>query len=537
MRKIAGQFILSFGLGLVLAYVALLPQFYLVYELGNRLALGWSIPSRNGVLLAIGLLGSAYAALWTGLRLAAGRVDRIQTRVDAKRLALDAAIWAMAAIALRTVMALAHASEQLPSALLDAIDSGPTKLAAYAIVPAGLFWFCRRRFEQAMLGAFRILSIVFALFLAQIFLWNTAVRSDGPDSLSPQETRSAARNSLYIFLFDEWDYDATFGDSRFSMSQMPNLAELLAHSTFYRNAYSPGVETTVSIPRFLFQPDARIHRYSYPDLRDLVKGNQLGALNLDSIFDFSSNHFKCVTGCYLPYRDLLGQKVDRIVPIYDDASRYSPREIARGLLASQLVFLEKLGLRPPLRHFNPFDASGWVAIVKENQRRMRPMLESILSKMPSPTISFFHLLLPHPPTFVNRDWTPRPYESCFGRDAYWEGVYAIDALIGDVARILKARGEYDASLIVLLSDHALKEEYDRPFEEIDAGIRIPEKHVPLIVKHPGQRRPGDSSDPVLLVDLHPLFRDFLAHPGKVEAWTARWNADDEMNAFYSPDPP
>ncbi|MGD9782179.1 MAG: sulfatase-like hydrolase/transferase [Kiritimatiellia bacterium] len=452
-------------------------------------------------------------------------------------MAFDAAIWAMAAIALRTLMALARASEQLPPSILNAIDAGPAKLAAYAIVPAALFWFCRSRFEKAVLGAFRILSIVFALFLAQLFLWDTAVRSDGLDSLSPQGNPSDARNSLYIFLFDEWDYEATFGDSRFSMAQMPHLAELLSHSTFYRNAFSPGVETTVSIPRFLFQPDERIRNYSYPDLRDLVKDNQLGALNLDSIFDFSSNHFKCVTGFYLPYRDLLGPKVDRFVPIYDDAARYSPGEIAQGLLGSQLAFLNKWGIRPPLRHFRPFDASGWTAVAQENQRRMRPMLESILSRLPSPSISFFHLFLPHPPTFVNRDWTPRPYESCFGRDAYWEGVYAIDALVGDIARILKARGEYDASLVVLLSDHALKEEYGRPFEEIDTGILIPEKHVPLIVKYPGQRRPGNSTDPVLLADLHPLFKDFLAHPGKVEAWTARGNAGGGIHAFYAPDPP
>lgn len=535
MRRIAGKLFLPFGLGLVLAYVALLPQYYLIYELGNRLALGWSPPSRIGILLAIGLLGSTYAAIWGGLRLAARLANRIQNRVDAKRMAFDAAIWAMAAIALRTVMALARASEQLPPSVLDAIDATPTKLAAYAIVPAALFWICRSRFEKAVSGMFRILSIVFALFLAQLFLWDTAVPSDNLDSLSPRESQGGGKNSLYIFLFDEWDYDATFGDPRFSMAHMPNLAKLLAHSTFYRNAFSPGVETTVSIPRFLFQPDDRIRRFSFHELRDLVKGNKLGALNLDSIFDLSSNHFKSVTGYYLPYRDLLGKKVDRFVPIYDDASRYSPREIARGLLGSQLAFLEKWGVRPPLRHFHPFDASGWTAVAKENQRRMRPMLGSVLSRLPSPTISFFHLFLPHPPTFVNRDWTPRPYESCFGREAYWEGVYAIDALIGDIAGILEERNEYDAAMLVLLSDHALKEEYDRPFEEIDEGIRIPEKHVPLIVKYPGQRRPGDSTDPVHLVDLHPLFRDFLAHPGQVEAWTARWNAGDGIDPFYSPD--
>ena len=520
---------------LACAYVALLPQFYLVYEQGNRYTLGWSATSRSTILIALALLAFAYAVLYGVFRGLAACMDKFQGKVEGRRLLDFLVVWFLTFLVSRSLMALAHATEILPAPLLGLIDSPLAKFAVYVVLPAGLLLICPKRYAQAIGHVYRVLAILFLLFLLQAFGWDVNAPSDRMDAL-PQAagTRSPA-NSLYIFLFDEWDYDATLGNPQFPLTNMPHLSEFLGQATLFRNAFSPGVETTVSIPRFLFQPDERTRRFSYSDLRNRVLGNRFPPAGMKSIFDLSDHHFKCLSGVYLHYPDLLGPRVDCCIPVYDRYSRHGLREGVQGLLSSQIAFLEKFGISPPIRYFNPFLSSGWIDFTQETQRRMRPVLNEILVRVPSPNITFFHVLLPHPPTLVNRDWTPRPYASSFGREAYWEGLYAVDALIGDFVRILRERGEYDSALIAILSDHGLKDKYDRPFEEIDPGVYVPAKHVPLILKYPGQKRGGESMEPVLLMDLHPLFRDFLAAPEKVAAWVSKWNAAPEGSAFYAPE--
>lgn len=517
------------------AYVALLPQFYLVYEQGNRYTLGWSTDSRATLLIALALLATGYAVLYAGFRALAAGLDKIQWKVDCARLLEALVVWFMTVLLLRSLMALAHATEVLPAFLLQGIDSPPMKIACYVVLPAGLLLCCRKRYAQVTGSAYGLLGILFVLLLLQSFWWDVNAPSDRLDALPPEKETPGPANSLYIFLFDEWDYGATFGNPEFPLEQMPHLRELLQHATLFRDAYSPGVETTVSIPRFLFQPDERTRRFSYSDLRSRVLGNTFPPAGLQSIFDLSDHHFKCVSGAYLHYPDILDSRADCCIPVYDSFSRYSVIDGVKGLLSSQIAFLEKFGGPAPIQYFNPFLSSGWIDLTQKTQMRMRPVLDEILSRVPSPNITFFHMLLPHPPTLVNRDGTLRPYASCFGREAYWEGLAAADVLIGDFVRILQERGDYDSSLIAILSDHGLKDKYDRPFGEIDPGIYIPEKHVPLILKYPGQKRGGESSDPILLMDLHPLFRDFLASPEKVTDWVSRWNAEPGLPAFYAPE--
>lgn len=62
-NPISRSFFRDMGLCLAVAYVALLPQFYLVYDKGNRFSLDWSKTVRASILISIALLAAAYGKI------------------------------------------------------------------------------------------------------------------------------------------------------------------------------------------------------------------------------------------------------------------------------------------------------------------------------------------------------------------------------------------------------------------------------------------------------------------------------------------
>ena len=527
--------VLAFFLSLSAAYVALLPQFYLMYEKGNRYTLGWSSLNRASILIAIGILGAAYGAAYLLLRQGTSWLARRWNRVDGRRLVFDAAAWIVVALVFRSAMAIAFLTEQLPEAALRAVDSPWTKLACYFILPFGGVLFWRSRFEQFASILYRGIAVLFALFLVQVFLWDIyaddVVRRDFP-AATPGEAKTG---SLYVFLFDEWSYEDSFGHSDFSLANMPHLAELLGHSTLFRQAFSPAVNTGVSIPRFLYQPDERMKAFSYREALARLENNQLLPLRMRSVFDLSDRHFKFVAGTYLHYFVVLGRKVDYIMDIADLSRRYALKDRVRDLLCTQADFLRRAGIRMPFEVRSPLSAAGWMSLTWEYQSRIRPVLNDVLPRLPADNIAFFHLYLPHNPFLFNRDWTlrkPPVYSDSGAVELYHENVYALDAVIGDIVRLLKERGDYDQSMIVITSDHSWKHRYGGTWEELDPRAQISEKHVPLIIKYPGQTRGGEWTEPIGTADLHPQFRDFLNDPGKMRRWVERWNSGEATGAAY-----
>lgn len=517
----------------VAAFVALLPQFYLAYDRGNRYTMDWSSRDRASIWIAIGLLAAAYGLVYAGLRGVAGRLGKARLRTDFQRGAFDLALWILVALFFRTCMAIAFASAEMPEAVRGFIDLSLVKFAFYFLLPVGLLLGCRAVFEKAVVSLYRILAVLAVLFLAQSLAWETYSSDPGDSEIPADGAVPGPANSLFIFLFDEWSYAETFGNPQFSMADMPNLQELLGHSVLFRNAQSPGLLTTVSIPRFLFQADERAHACSHRELKGRIERNEFLDLGWESIFDLAPGHFKCVVGSYIHYAGIVRGHVDYVVPFYDHNLRYSVQERVLRLLYSQLAFLRRFGVAVP----NPVEPLGWMWM--EFQAQVRPVLNDLLPRLPGRTMAFFHICMPHGPFVFNRDWTRRDRPLLDEEDhdlaGYRENVYAIDVVIGDVVRLLKTRGDYDSSLIVLLSDHALKKQFSDTDEALDPLPNIPEKHVPLIIKYPGQTRGGESVAPIRTVGLHSVFRDYLNEPEKMARWVARWNAGEEPDPLYSPD--
>ncbi len=96
----------------------------------------------------------------------------------------------------------------------------------------------------------------------------------------------------------------------------------------------------------------------------------------------------------------------------------------------------------------------------------------------APYFLWVHLYDPH------HDYNPpEPYHTRYAKDLYGGEVAYADHELGRLLQALKRRGEYDSSLIVMVSDHG---ESFGEHEEYEHGFFIYESttHIPLIVKPP-----------------------------------------------------
>ena len=139
----------------------------------------------------------------------------------------------------------------------------------------------------------------------------------------------------------------------------------------------------------------------------------------------------------------------------------------------------------------------------ETARRALDWLRSISER---PYFLFVHLYEPHTPYTP-----PEPFASRY--DVAYDGeVAAADAVVGTVLDALRARGDYDRALIILLSDHG---EGLGEHDEDEHGVFLYRTtlQVPLIVKLPDHERAGATvREPVALIDVHPTIRDLLRLP-------------------------
>lgn len=101
-----------------------------------------------------------------------------------------------------------------------------------------------------------------------------------------------------------------------------------------------------------------------------------------------------------------------------------------------------------------------------------------------PFLLFVHLYEPHSPYAP-----PEPFRARYG--ATYDGeIAAADAALGSLIGALKARGLYDAALVVVTADHG--EGLSQHGEEEHGVLLYREAlHVPLFVKLPGRERAGE----------------------------------------------
>lgn len=147
-----------------------------------------------------------------------------------------------------------------------------------------------------------------------------------------------------------------------------------------------------------------------------------------------------------------------------------------------------------------------------------------------PFFYFLHLYEPHTPYAP-----PEPYRSRYRSSPYDGEIATVDAVVARFVSFLRARGLYDRSLILLLSDHG---EGLGQHGEDEHGLLLYREtlHVPLLVKLPGSRRSGTTVDaPVGLVDVLPTVAGALAVPvsGATDGVSLLGERRDAARRIYS----
>jgi arylsulfatase A-like enzyme len=94
-----------------------------------------------------------------------------------------------------------------------------------------------------------------------------------------------------------------------------------------------------------------------------------------------------------------------------------------------------------------------------------------------------------------------------GRRAYlwsqYEGeIRATDAVLGELFGLLRARGLWDDSLIIVTADHG-EEFLEHGYTGHKNNLHAESVHVPLLIKYPRQHPRGRDDRMVSLVDVYP----------------------------------
>jgi len=487
-----------FWLSLTIAYVALLPSFYLVFNESNRRTLLWTRGYHASILTAILLLGLLYFLVYSMWQ----RMVRLWPKTF--RFGVAMATWFMLVVALRTFVSIMDRGQHLPPSVQTLLDDKMSKLIYYVVIPAPLIALFTTRIHRWATRFYMWISPMAVLLVFWPLSYHTYDSRNEPfwslDSPEASSEGSAAAN-IYIFILDEWSYARTFQEGTV-WNEMPHLRELANIANVYHQAYSPGAHTLTSIPRFLFQEDEGIRSLSHSNLQEWIESPNI--LDRKSIFtDTPQGWQRYVLGFWHDYDGLIGAHTDYAAYVRNESALRTYGGEVRKLLSTQLGWLRHFGLPEPGEPLPP--CALWIYSQKEIHR----LAIEIMDRARAPVFAVFHYCFPHYPYIWDangeKGWIPADIEK-HTISNYLDNLRYTDRLIGEIVQALRRADKFDGALLIITSDHSWRHDpevpgYDPVREDPDAVSRW--KHVPLFVKRPYQREGSQVFDTVFTAELYP----------------------------------
>lgn len=224
------------------------------------------------------------------------------------------------------------------------------------------------------------------------------------------------------------------------------------------------------------------------------------------------SHAAILTGTYPQFHQVhdFGNKLGTSLPYLP--SLLHSRGYRTGAFVGSIILDPKNGFAPGFeRGFDVYDAGFHRQRRGENrfesvQRRADETLSHALpwleNNAQGPFFMFLHLWDAHDPYEP-----PAPYKTRYAAAPYDGGIAYLDSALGKLFAFLRAKGLYENSLIVIMSDHgeALGDHGEKTHGVFlyDATI-----HVPLLLKLPGEKFAGRRIKArVSLVDVAPTILD------------------------------
>lgn len=357
-----------------------------------------------------------------------------------------------------------------------------------------------------------VLSPLALVLAVNVFIWQERGQTPSPrPQPQPQFTPSHDTRRVYMFIFDEWSYARLTTDNEVKKT-FRHIRDFSEKSMFFRNAFSPGPETKISMPRLLFQTNENLVQKDEKLYWSSVSPGNV-ANNKESLFRpfRAAGFFNVFVGYLLPYHELLKQDVD-----YAKTLRHDPfgRTVLEKLLVTSAYIVEEWV--DPVSSFLFRDAYPWALCnnKRELDREVRGDFAFFSQNNRAPSFQLYHWPLPHGPLIFNADgsyrgcgpyWDSTPEQYVQGYEGHMR---YLDQTIGWIVGALRETNQFESSLIIMTSDHSWRLEPDGPDYKTNP-LAKEFLHVPLIIKWPGQSKGVVIESEYHLTDLHQLLEKVL----------------------------
>ena len=375
-----------------------------------------------------------------------------------------------------------------------------------ALTIGGYIWGRMRRMASA---GWRGVFLLWPLLLLLSFNLLTA-RKWEPGAQNPIAMGRHAGGQqapVIIIILDMIGYGNLFSDNGQIPTNFPCLAEFSRSAMVFHRARSCGNATVPSLPGLILQKEV--------DGPVLKRDAACWKIQADPAApacraeDFSGalpRRFRAVggravyIGYYLPYQELMPGMWDGVYsPCFygvawegggDGWAATLTHHIVQYLIASKdpvAGLAKQFGLYLPL--LNCYHREITRNVIETGRR----YIEQCLS--PGDLV-FIHVPAPHPPIVFDANGGPSRY----GREdpaGYPDQLRYADRLFGELVATIKQAGQWDRSWVIMMSDHGSH------FQDFSADP-MEKRHVPFMVKAPGQAQRQDLDVPIRLADFEQI---------------------------------
>ena len=375
------------------------------------------------------------------------------------------------------------------------------------LTAAGYAW---RRMENGASAGWRCSVYLWPLLpiLVGNLLWAPHWEIDGPrpSGLGPRAEGSGP--PVVVVVLDMIGYEDAFTSAGQVRDELPHLAAFARTATVFHRARSPGDETGRSLPGMLLQEEVGIvelrrhaARWKPAEAPEApARRAEEFACALPYVFA-RAGYRRVLIGYYLPYATLMPGAFDAVLTgsYYGAAlGRDSRAGLANAGLHQWVRFAgaSKDPVSAAAKQFGVLDALYGRYYRNLNEMVFEEGGRYLREALSPGDFAVLHLPLPHQPFVYAADGGP---SGCAGLDpAGYPGqlIYA-DRLFGEWMQALRASGRWDESWVIVLSDHG-------PHFRDYAGTPDGKRHVPFLVKAPGQTDRRDVREPIRLADFETI---------------------------------
>ena len=371
---------------------------------------------------------------------------------------------------------------------------------------AGYRWSGMRKLAAA---GWRRSALLWPLLILLPFNLLAAKKWEGGQGGAVQLERRAqgAAAPVVVLILDMIGYGDAFTPEGAVFETLPNLASFSSSAMVFHQARSCGDFTSTSLPGLMLQEEVGNPLLENDGVRWRVQASAGGPPRLAKDFAMALPYrFReaggraVYFGYYLPYKEIMPGAWDEVVsPCFYGLprSRFGTglwaalwHHVVQYWIASKdpvAGWAKQIDLYTPWLNDYHRELTG--DVLEAGKRYIRDSL--------SPgDLAIIHLTVPHPPIVFNAEGGPSRY----GREdpaGYADQLYYADRLFGELVGELKQAGQWESAWVVVMSDHGSHfQDWSSDPEE--------KRHVPFMVKAPGQTERQDLQEPIRLADFEQI---------------------------------